>query len=135
MDVTLTVDAIVIKDNKDVLLIQRSLESRAYAGWWALPGGKVEAGELLKDAIIREVKEETGLDIEYVDMFDIYDALGRDPRGRKISIVYFCTPLDKDQIPIAGDDAIDVGWYSIEHVLQSPLAFDHLQILQDAFEE
>ncbi len=135
MDVTLTVDAIVIKDNKDVLLIQRSPKSTAYPGWWALPGGKVETGERLKDAIVREVKEETGLDIEYIDMFDIYDALGRDPRGRKISIVYFCTPLNKDQIPVAGDDAMDVGWYSIEHVLQTSLAFDHQQILQDAFEE
>lgn len=135
MEVALTVDAIVIRGNKEILLIQRRLKSTAFSGYWALPGGKVEEGELLKDAVIREVKEETGIDVETVDMFDIYDALGRDPRGRKISIVYFCTPFDRDQIPIAGDDAMDVGWYPIEDALQYELAFDHQDILLDAFEE
>ncbi len=135
MEVALTVDAIVIKDNKEILLIQRSLESTAFPGWWALPGGKVEEGELLADALSREVEEETGIIINAIDLFGIYDALGRDPRGRKISIVYFCEPLRRNQIPIAGDDAIDVGWYPIENILQSSLAFDHQEILLDAFEE
>jgi len=82
------VDAIIMSDSGKLLLIKRNKEP--FKDCYALPGGHVEKDELLKEAIVREVKEETGLDVYPVAMMGVYDDPKRDPRYRLISMVYIC---------------------------------------------
>nr|WP_320022644.1 NUDIX hydrolase [uncultured Draconibacterium sp.] len=127
----LTVDAIVfVKSDKEtsVLLIERGREP--FKNRWALPGGFIEMDETLEQACIRELEEETGLQIEKMQQFGAYDAIDRDPRHRTISVVYSVEL--KEQKPVEGsDDAAQAKWFSLEDLPE--LAFDHAEILADFF--
>ena len=123
----LTVDAIVVQkhqNNWQILLIERGIEP--YKGKWALPGGFVNMDELLEDACIRELQEETGLKIEKMTQLKAFDAINRDPRHRTISVVFYSV-LENDQKIKAGDDAQKADWFSIEKL--PDLAFDHAEII------
>ncbi len=121
----LTVDGVIIK-NKKILLIRRKNEP--FKGKWALPGGFVDYGERVEDAVIREIKEETGLDTEIEKLLGVYSDPARDPRGHTISIVYLLSP--KKGIAKGGDDAAEAKFFDIEHL--PSLAFDHEKIIKDA---
>ena len=127
----LTVDAIVfVKSGKEtsVLLIERGREP--FKNRWALPGGFIEMDERLEQACIRELEEETGLQIEKMQQFGAYDAINRDPRHRTISVVYSVEL--KEQKPVKGsDDAAQAKWFSLGDLPE--LAFDHAEILADFF--
>jgi 8-oxo-dGTP diphosphatase len=124
----LTVDALVfapISHEWVILLIQRGREP--FKGKWALPGGFINMEETLMQACIRELEEETGLHTEKMELFNVFDAPGRDPRGRTISVVYF-TYLP-EIVPVAGnDDAAIADWFPVSKL--PPLAFDHDDIVR-----
>lgn len=127
----LTVDAIVfVKSDTTtfVLLIERGREP--FKNKWALPGGFIEMDETLEQACIRELEEETGLQVEKMEQFRAYDAINRDPRHRTISVVY--SVRLEEQKPVTGsDDATQAKWFSIDQLPE--LAFDHAEILADFF--
>ena len=127
----LTVDAIVFtqKNNETyVLLIQRGHEP--FKGKWALPGGFVNMYETLEEACIRELFEETGLEMAAMKQFKAYDAIHRDPRHRTISVV-FSTEINDTENVKGGDDAAQAGWFPVTAL--PPLAFDHALILEEFF--
>lgn len=73
-----TVDALILKKTTaEVLLVKRA--GKPFKDCWALPGGFVEMDELLADACLRELKEETGLVLDQVEQFQVYDGVERDP--------------------------------------------------------
>ncbi|WP_321375215.1 NUDIX hydrolase [uncultured Draconibacterium sp.] len=127
----LTVDAIVfVKSDTTtfVLLIERGREP--FKNKWALPGGFIEMDETLEQACIRELEEETGLQVEKMEQFRAYDAINRDPRHRTISVIY--SVRLEEQKPVTGsDDATQAKWFSIDQLPE--LAFDHAEILADFF--
>ncbi|AHW60747.1 8-oxo-dGTP diphosphatase [Draconibacterium orientale] len=127
----LTVDAIVFVKSEttiSVLLIERGREP--FKNKWALPGGFVDLDETLEKACIRELEEETGLQVEKMQQFRAYDAIDRDPRHRTISVVYSVQLAGK--MPVKGnDDAAQARWFSIDDMPE--LAFDHADILNDFF--
>ena len=115
----------------DVLLIRRRWAP--HAGAWALPGGHVDAGETAAEAAVREAAEETGLDLEAdrLQWVGLYDAPGRDPRGRVVSAAY-AVEVDHTARAVAGDDAAEAEWVPLSDALEAELAFDHQDILRRA---
>jgi 8-oxo-dGTP diphosphatase len=121
----LTVDGIVLLDEK-IVFIRRKNEP--FKGWLALPGGFVEKDETVEQAVLREVKEETGLDTEIVRLTGVYSDPGRDPRGPTVSV---CYRLDvTGGSPRASSDATAVELVSPDAV--PALAFDHGRMVADA---
>ena len=124
-----TADCIVFykEDNKIyVLLIKRKNEP--YKDFWAFPGGFINIDESAEDAALRELKEETGLDISTVEQLKAYSNPNRDPRERVITIAFIAESQIKKVK--GGDDAKEARWFDISNL--PPLAFDHDQILKDA---
>lgn len=118
-----TVDAIIELENGFVL-IERSNPPFG----WALPGGFVDYGESLEEAVRREMKEETGLDLEDLKQFHTYSAPGRDPRFHTIATVFIAKAKGK---PKAGDDAAGLKIVKLNELEKIPFAFDHKKIIQD----
>lgn len=129
-----TADVVLLTENRhagvlpfDVLLIERGWAP--YEGRWALPGGHVDAGETSRDAAARELAEETGVQVDpdALRQLGVYDAPGRDPRGRYVTVAYVAVV---DRIaPTAGDDARAARWFPLNQLPE--LAFDHAAILGD----
>ena len=125
-----TVDMIVFSvegDDKRVLLIKRGHEP--FKGEWAFPGGFVEMDEELVDAAERELAEETGLSGVELEQMHTFGGIGRDPRGRQISVV-FSGVLHERPEPEAGDDAAEARWFDIAKL--PDMAFDHIKIAEMA---
>jgi ADP-ribose pyrophosphatase YjhB (NUDIX family) len=118
-----TVDAIIEIDG-GIVIIQRSNPPFG----WALPGGFVDYGESLEVAVVREAKEETGLDITEVKQFHTYSDPKRDPRFHTIGTVF---TAKANGTPQAGDDAAGLKVVSLNDVLAMGLAFDHKIIIGD----
>ena len=149
-----TVDMLIVKDSKEILLIQRSMNSPAEAGKWALPGGfwdtNAKKGEPWKpgketaqEAAFRELKEETGLSKHDVGSVPVevgtYEGNGRDPRDNKEawtkSTLFAVNLKDITKEPKGMDDARDAKWFTIEEVLKMKLAFDHSVLIADGLKK
>lgn len=105
-------------------------------GKWALPGGFVDGKkkETAYQAAIRELNEETGISCKFLKHFGTYDRWGRDPRGWIISNAHYAiVPENKLNHMRAADDAAEVKLFSMQEVFELPLAFDHGNIIRDAF--
>ena len=94
---------------------------------WALPGGFVEYGETIEEAVVREAKEETALDVKLTGLMGLYSDPSRDARGHTISAVYLAESTGQ---PMAGDDAMNVKIFALDS-LPSRMAFDHDRIIDD----
>jgi mutator protein MutT len=91
----------VIVDRGKVLLVKRRFEP--LAGEWSIPGGGVELGETLHDTVVREMREETGLDVEVGPVIEVFDRITRDEDGRIryhfVLVDYLCWPIGGDLQP------------------------------------
>lgn len=127
VDVALFSPAASAADGLRVLLIRR--RKAPFAGAWALPGGFLDMDEELADAARRELREETALRVQRLLPLGTYGKVGRDPRGRTISMVYLAAGDAARLRPQAGDDAGEVAWHEVGALPR--LAFDHRQIVRD----
>ena len=103
------VGAIIFRGDT-VLLVKRNKEPSK--GLWSIPGGLVELGESVKDAMRREVREECGIDVQPKELFEVVDAVSRDPMGRvrfHYVIVDFLADWRGGE-PMAGSDVAAVWW-------------------------
>ncbi|MFI1177862.1 NUDIX domain-containing protein [Streptomyces melanogenes] len=123
-----TADVVLLSAGQ-VLLVLRAWDP--YEGYWALPGGHVDAGETSRVAAARELAEEAGIAVPVADLRQAgaFDAPGRDPRGRYVSAAYTAT-LPAPVPPTAGDDARAARWWPLDAL--PDLAFDHADILAAA---
>ena len=134
----LTVDGVVLVrgphaegvDGMSVLLIERGRDP--FRGSYALPGGFVDYGEDVDDAIAREVAEETGLTGVTWRQFRTFGKPDRDPRGHTVSVVYVGILAGKAPTVAGGDDAAAAAWFPVQDLPE--LAFDHAHIVGQVLE-
>jgi len=102
------VGGVVFIDGR-VLLVKRRFEP--LAGRWSLPGGALEVGETLAEGLAREMKEETGLDVDVGPVVDVFDRITRDGQGRArfhfVLVDYLCTV--RAGTAVAGSDVAEVA--------------------------
>lgn len=121
-----TVDAIIQKSSS-LLLVKR--KNYPFKNQFALPGGFVNEGETIEDAIVREVYEETSLVVHPIDILGVYSDPTRDPRGHIMSVVFIVLVIRG--IPTAGDDAQEISWIPINKIDEIEIAFDHKLLIHD----
>ena len=128
------VGAIVFQGGR-ILMAQRGKEP--LKGWWSLPGGALETGELLADAVAREALEETGLAVEPVRMFEIFERIMRDEAGaveyHYVLIDYVCEVRGGELRP--GDDVCAVEWMGLEELRSLKITEGTLGVIERAFGE
>jgi len=125
-----TVDIIVIKtinNIENILLIERKNEP--FKNQWALPGGFIDIDEEIEAAAYRELQEETSINDIKLNQFSTFGKVGRDPRGRTISIVFSGRLFNENQKIEAGDDAKNLQWFPIKKIPN--LAFDHSTVIKE----
>lgn len=107
------VGAVIVQAGR-VLLVRR--DSEPLRGEWSVPGGMLELGEKLRDGIRREVREETGLDVEVGEVLDVFDSIFPDALGRTqyhyVLIDYLCKPLSGEAR--AASDVSDIRWVGVQ---------------------
>ena len=124
--------ALVFDDGK-ILLVERGQEP--LKGYWSLPGGILETGEKLESAIRREVLEETGLEIEPLSIFEIFERIMPDNGGRTeyhyVLIDYLCRPTG-GQLQ-AASDVSRAAWVAEQNVREYRLTEGTLDVIERAF--
>lgn len=114
------VGAVVWNGRGQVLLIRRANPPRQHE--WSLPGGKVEFGESLRDALLREIREETGLEIEIqglADVAELIDSPENGVAGHYVLVDFTARALPGD--PVAASDASEARWFTLDEVAALPL--------------
>ena len=131
MTIQLTVDAVVFtiqQTELKVLLIKR--KKPPFKGMYAIPGGFVRDSEETHDAVLRELSEETGVSDIFLHFFNTYASVGRDPRGRVVSMGYLAL-ISSDKLHLeASTDAEEARWFRYDSLPK--LAFDHDDVIRDA---
>jgi len=133
-EILIAVDAIVFGYHKlhglSVLLIKRKYPP--FKGSWAIPGGFILNGESPEQAVERELEEETGIKVKYLEQLYTFGKPDRDPRKQVISVAYFSLVKSSEfQKLAASTDAEEAKWFNIKDL--PDLAFDHAEILQMAY--
>ena len=117
------VGAVIVQDQR-VLLIRRG--QAPLLGEWSLPGGVLECGETLREAVVREAREETGLVVETDEMLGVYERVIRGDDGRVryhyVLIDFLCRPAGGELE--AASDAADVRWFTRDQLPALNLAYD-----------
>ncbi len=130
----LGVGALILRGD-EIVLVERGKEP--LIGLWSLPGGAVETGETLIEALRREVREETGLEIEAGPVVEIFERILTDEEGRVrhhyVLIDYLCRTLGGELQ--AGDDASQARWIARAHLSAYELTAGTLPVIEKAFRE
>jgi len=124
----------LIVENGRILLVQRGREP--LKGYWSLPGGAVETGERLEDAMRREVREETGLEVSVICLLEIFERImldsGGQPEYHYVLMDYLCHPAGGTLA--AADDADKVAWFSPSELAGLTITEGTPAVIAKAFE-
>ena len=128
------IGAIIIRNDR-VVLVKRA--HPPIQGQWSIPGGVLEVGELVREAAVREAREETGLTVEPGELLGVYDRVLRDGERRVqyhyVLIDFLCRPLTGELQ--AASDAAEVRWFKLEELPALNLAEDTLDVIKKGFEK
>lgn len=126
------VGAVIIEESR-ILLVKRA--HPPLQAQWSIPGGVLEVGELVREAAVREAREETGLIVEPADLLGVYDRLLRDLEQRVqyhyVLIDFLCRRVGGELM--AADDAAAVGWFTREELAALHLAEDTADVIHKGF--
>jgi ADP-ribose pyrophosphatase YjhB (NUDIX family) len=131
------VGAVIIENSIEhsrVLLVKRA--HPPLQAQWSIPGGVLEVGELVREAAIREAREETGLLVDPADLLGVYDRILRNPEQRVqyhyVLIDFLCRKVGGELA--AASDAAEVGWFTREELPALNLAEDTQDVIRKGFE-
>ena len=128
------VGAIIIEGDR-VLLVKRA--HPPIQGQWSIPGGVLEVGEMVREAAVRESREETGLLVKPGELLGVYDRILRDPEQRVqyhyVLIDFLCRVVGGELL--AASDAAEVRWFRREELPALRLAEDTLEVIGKGFEK
>jgi len=128
------VGAIIIERDR-VLLIKRA--HPPIQGQWSIPGGVLEVGELVREAAVREAREETGLTVEPADLLGVYDRILRNDEQRVqyhyVLVDFLCRPVGGELC--AASDAAEVRWFTQDELPALKLAEDTAEVIQKGFKK
>jgi 8-oxo-dGTP diphosphatase len=137
--IRVAVDAVCIanhENKKYVLLIKRAYEP--FTDHWALPGGFLNEKEEMETGVIRELKEETNIDVNIkesdVKQIKAYGKVGRDPRPRRIVSVAYLIELEGLPKISNSNESLHVEWVPLDSIKTEKIAFDHKEIILDGME-
>ena len=126
------IGAIIIEADR-VVLVKRA--HPPIQGHWSIPGGVLEVGEMVRDAAIREAREETGLIVEPGELLGVYDRILRDPEHRVqyhyVLIDFLCCAVGGELL--AASDADEVQWFTREELPSLNLAEDTFDVIGKGF--
>jgi len=127
------VGAVIVNDGR-VLLVRRGHEP--LKGEWSLPGGAVEVGETLRTAVAREVREETGLDVDVGPIVEVLDRIRLDDEGRVryhfVLIDYLCRPVGGSLA--CASDADEARWAVLDELADYHVAESAVSVIRKAFD-
>ncbi|MGQ9635320.1 MAG: NUDIX hydrolase [Bryobacteraceae bacterium] len=122
------VGAIILNRGK-VLLVQRARPP--LKGLWSLPGGVLHTGERLRDGVCREVREETGLEVQPLGIFEVFERIQKDARGRTqyhyVLVNFLCRPTGGRLQ--AADDAGQVQWVARQDLARYPITAGTVKVI------
>jgi len=128
------IGAIIIEGDR-IVLVKRA--NPPIQGHWSIPGGVLEVGEMVREAAVREAREETGLIVEPGELLGVYDRILRDVEHRVqyhyVLIDFLCRPLGGELL--AASDAAEVRWFTREELPALNLAEDTLDVIKKGFEK
>src|SRR5215472_1070089 len=126
------VGSIIIADDR-VVLVKRA--HPPIQGQWSIPGGVLEVGELVREAAVREAREETGLIVEAGELLGVFDRVLRDAQKRVqyhyVLIDFLCRPVGGEFL--AASDAAEVSWFTREELPALNLAEDTQEVIEKGF--
>ena len=127
------VGSIIIEGDR-VVLVKRA--HPPIQGHWSIPGGVLEVGEMVREAAVREAREETGLIVEPGELLGVFDRILRDPRQRVqyhyVLIDFLCRRTGGELL--AASDADEVRWFTREELPAMKLAEDTLEVIEKGFQ-
>lgn len=125
----------IIIEGERVVLVKRA--HPPIQGQWSIPGGVLEVGEMVREAAIREAREETGLIVEPGELLGVYDRILRDDQKRVqyhyVLVDFLCRPVG-GQLQ-ASTDAAEVRWFTREELPALKLAEDTQEVIGKGFEK
>jgi ADP-ribose pyrophosphatase YjhB (NUDIX family) len=128
------VGSIIVQDGR-VVLIKRG--HPPLEGEWSIPGGVLEVGETLREGVIREAHEETGLAIEPLDLLGVFDRVLRDPKGQVLYhyvLVDFLCRITGGDLRASGD-AAEARWFAPEELGALSLSADTTGVIRQGLEK
>ena len=128
------VGAIIVQSGK-VVLVKRG--HAPLAGEWSIPGGVLEVGETMREGVIREAREETGLAIVPLDLLGVFDRMMRDDRGQVLYhyvLVDFLCRVVAGSLKAAGD-AAEADWFTSHQIKELALPSDTAEVVRLGFEK
>ena len=114
--------AVIQNDEGKYFAALRGKEARNEVGKWEFPGGGVEFGENLEDAVIREIKEEHGIELEILEFLSCESVITKYDSHHWVAITYLCKIKSGEPKILEPHKCDDIGWFTIEELLQMPLS-------------
>lgn len=108
--------ALIMNDKNETLLLKRGTKSKNQAGYWSKPGGAVEFGEKIKDAIRREIKEEFGVDIEFIRFLGFTDHIVKNEKQHWLSISYLAKIVRGEPKNMEPDKHDEIAWFKLDNL-------------------